>query len=40
MWGRVRGWTKIKCWRNYLDDKRNRGGVLLDMVPSSRQEAA
>jgi hypothetical protein len=37
--GQVRGRTKDECWRNYIDDKRTRGGVLLDVTPSNKQEA-
>ena len=39
MCGRVRGRTKDECWRNYIDDKPMRGGVLLDVIPSNQQEA-
>jgi len=39
MCGQVRGRTKDECWRNYIDDKRTSGGVLLDVIPSNKQEA-
>jgi hypothetical protein len=39
MWGRVRGRTQDECWRNYMDNKPTRGGVPLEVIPSSRQEA-
>jgi hypothetical protein len=37
--GRVRGRTKDECWRNYLDNKRTRGSILLDVIPSNEQDA-
>ena len=39
MRGQVRGRTQDECWRNYLDDKRTSGGVLLDVIPSTKQDA-
>lgn len=36
---KVRGRTKDECWRNYLDGKRITGTALLDVIPSSEQEA-
>jgi len=39
MCGQVRGRTKDECWRNYIDDKPTRDGVLLDVNPSNKQEA-
>ena len=39
MGGQVRGRTKDECWRNYLDDKRTRGGLLLHVIPGNKQEA-
>ena len=39
MLGRVRGRTKDECWRNYIDDKRTRGDVLLDVIPRNKAEA-
>ena len=34
----VRGRTKDECWRNYIDDKCTRGGVLLDVILSTKPE--
>lgn len=39
MCGQVRGRTKDECWRNYLDGRPIRSGILLDVIPNNKHAA-